>query len=275
MDSFKSQYGTIFNADCVELMKTMHDNGDKVDLIVTSPPYDDLRTYNGSSSWTYEKFKEVADGMVSVLADGGVIVWVVGDACINGSETGTSFRQALYFMQVGLNLHDTMIFEKNSSTFPARSNGNRYTQIFEYMFVLSKGKPKTAHLICDKPNKWAGHTSWGDTVIYNKDGTRKNQGKIKKVPEFSPRTNIWKYTTGFNGRKGHPAQFPDKLVADHILTWTNPGDVVFDPMVGSGTTAISAIRTGRKFVACEIDREYFSICTKYVNLEIEKAELQK
>lgn len=264
----ETKSGRLFRGDCESVMDKMIEDGTKVDLIVTSPPYDNLRTYNDSSSWNFEKFQSIADRIGKVLADGGVCVWVVGDASVNGSETGTSLRQALYFVDtVGLKLHDTMIYEKNSSTFPARRDGNRYTQIFEYMFVFSKGKPRVGHLICDKPNKWAGHTSWGDQVIYESDGSRKNLGKVRPVPDFSPRTNIWKYTVGFNGRKGHPAQFPDKLAEDHILTWTDAGDLVFDPFLGSGTTAIAAIRHGRKYIGSEIDPEYFSMCERYVKEE--------
>lgn len=261
--------GVIYLSDCRKVMDRMISNGEKVDLIVTSPPYDSLRDYNNSSSWNFDIFTDIADKIGNVLSDGGVLVWVVGDATINGSETGTSFRQALYFTDVvGLKLHDTMIYEKNSSTFPAKRNGNRYTQIFEYMFVFVKGnKPRVANLICDKPNKWAGHTSWGNQVVYEKNGEKKDIGKIKPVPDFSPRNNIWKYTTGFNGRKGHPAQFPDQLAIDHILSWTNEGDIVFDPFLGSGTTAIAAIRTGRRFIGSEIDAEYFEVAKKYILIE--------
>lgn len=274
MTSKEFSHGTIYLADCIEVMGQLEHNNVQVDLIVTSPPYDDLRTYNESSTWNFEVFKKVADGIGSVLKPGGILVWVVGDATVNGGETGTSMRQALYFMDgVGLKLHDTMIFEKNSSTFPARRNGNRYTQIFEYMFVFVKGKkPCTANLICDKPNKWAGFTSWGNQVIYEKNGEKSDLGKIKPVPDFSPRTNIWKFTTGFNGRKGHPAQFPDQLAIDHILSWTNEGDLVFDPFLGSGTTAIAAIRTNRRYIGTEIDKDYFGICDKYIAAEENKIQ---
>ena len=267
-------HGTIYLADCIEVMKQLEHDNVQVDLIVTSPPYDDLRTYNDSSAWNFDVFKSVADAIDSVLKPGGILVWVVGDATVNGGETGTSMRQTLYFIDsVGLKLHDTMIFEKNSSTFPARRNGNRYTQIFEYMYVFVKGKkPRVANLICDKPNKWAGHTSWGHHVIYEKNGEKADLGKIKPVPDFSPRTNIWKFTTGFNGRKGHPAQFPDQLAIDHILSWTNEGDLVFDPFLGSGTTAIAAIRTNRRYVGAEIDEDYFGVCDKYITAEENKIQ---
>ncbi len=145
-------------------------------------------------------------------------------------------------MSEGFLLHDTMIYKKNSSTFPARKTGNRYTQIFEYMFVFSVGVPKTAKLICDKANKWAGHTSF--------------DGKIPPVPAFSPRNNIWEYATSFNDKTGHPAPFPEKLAEDHILTWSNEGDLVYDPFGGSGTTAKMAIKSNRKWILSEISQEY-------------------
>lgn len=209
----------LYNSDCLDILKIIPENS--IDLTLTSPPYDNLRNYNGNiEQWSFEKFKSIASEIYRITKQGGIVVWVVGDATIKGSETGTSFKQALYFMQCGFNLHDTMIYEKNSSTFPAKSNGNRYTQIFEYMFVFSKGKPKIAHLICDKHNKWAGHKDFS--------------GKLSKpVPEFSPRTNIWKYTTSFNDKTGHPAVFPEKLAEDNILSWSNEGDLVLDPFMGS------------------------------------------
>jgi site-specific DNA-methyltransferase (adenine-specific) len=192
----------IYNENCVGTMQRMESGS--IDLVVTSPPYDNLREYNG-----YEfDFEAIAAELVRVIKPGGVIVWVIGDQVIKGSESGSSFRQALHFMELGLSLHDTMIYEKNSPAYPARADGNRYTQIFEFMFVLSKGKPE-AQLICDKPNKWAGFKDFS--------------GKLKNpVPDFSPRNNIWRYVTSFNGVK-HPAPFPEALAQDHILTWSRGG----------------------------------------------------
>ena len=173
--------------DCLQTMERM-DSG-ILDLVLTSPPYDNLRTYNGYSF----DFEAIAKQLFRVLNKDGILVWVVGDATIKGSESGSSFRQALFFQQLGFKLHDTMIYEKNSPAYPAQAKGNRYTQIFEYMFVFAKGEvPK--QLICDKPNKWAGHKDFS--------------GKLKNpVPDFSPRNNIWRYVTSFNGVK-HPAPFP-------------------------------------------------------------------
>jgi site-specific DNA-methyltransferase (adenine-specific) len=228
--------------NCLDTLSRMPDSF--VDLVVTSPPYDNLRTYNGYSF----DFESIATQLFRVVKDGGVVVWVVGDAVLNGSESGSSFRQALFFMSLGFNLHDTMIYEKNSPSYPARASGNRYTQIFEYMFVFSKGKPKTANLICDKPNKWAGFKDFS--------------GKLKNpVPDFSPRNNIWRFVTSFNGVK-HPAPFPEQLAIDHVLSWSVEGDVVYDPFMGSGTTAKACVLTGRAWLGSEISEEYVEIAEK-------------
>jgi len=233
----------IYNQNCLETLRLMPD--EFIQATITSPPYDDLREYNG---FTFE-FESIAHQLFRVTKHGGVVVWVIGDATKSGSESGTSFRQALFFKQIGFNLHDTMIYEKNSPAYPATRNGNRYTQIFEFMFVFSKGKPK-ANLICDKPNKWAGYKDFA--------------GKLKNpVPEFSPRNNIWKYITSFNGVK-HPAPFPEKLAQDHILTWTDEGDLVYDPFMGSGTTAKMAILNFRNFIGSEISQEYVELANKRI-----------
>ena len=193
---------TIYNEDCLETMSRMDDG--LVDLVVTSPPYDNLRKYNGYSF----DFPQIAKELHRVTKPDGIVVWVVGDATIKGSETGSSFRQALHFMDLGFKLHDTMIYEKNSPAYPASKTSNRYTQIFEFMFVFAKGKVKS-QLIIDKPNKWAGFKDFS--------------GKLKNpVPDFSPRNNIWKFTTSFNGVK-HPAPFPEKLATDHIRSWSAGG----------------------------------------------------
>ena len=261
----------IYNEDCRDTMQRMLKEDVKADLVITSPPYNNLRTYNHSSTWNFDIFKEIAQLLYDVTTDGGIVVWVVGDATINGSETGTSFRQALYFMECGFKLHDTMLFEKNSSSFPAKRTGNRYTQIFEYMFVFSKGKPKTAHLICDKENKWKNFTNWGKNTNYNKDGELIPTNNIKPVPEFSPRNNIWKYTVGFNINEGkHPAVFPYQLAEDHLKTWSNEGDLVFDPFTGSGTTASAALCNNRRFIGCEIDKTYFSFIPNNIQKRYER-----
>jgi DNA modification methylase len=240
----------IYCGDCCNLLKKI--DNEIVDLIVTSPPYNNLRNYEG---YVFD-FENIAKEIYRVIKQHGVVVWVVGDEVVNGSETGTSFKQALYFKKIGFNIHDTMIYQKNSSAFPARRNGNRYTQIFEYCFVFSKGKPKTHNLICDKKNKWAGHTNWGNNTQYNKKGELIKTNNIKPVPDYSVRNNIWKYTVGFNDKTGHPAVFPEALAKDHILTWSTPGDLILDPFCGSGTTLKMSYITNRKYIGIDISQKY-------------------
>ena len=259
------ELNNIYNCDCRDGLKQLEDNS--VDLTVTSPPYDSLRTYQDDEfAWNFDIFKEVADELYRVTKPGGVVVWVVGDEVVNGGETGTSFRQALYFQEVGFKIHDTMIYEKNSSTFPAKANSKRYSQIFEYMFVFTKGKIRgDIKLIADKRNKWAGWTNWGTKTQYDKEGNLVQSKKnIKPTPEFSLRTNIWKYTVSFNDKTGHPAVFPEKLAEDHILSWTNEGDVVLDPFMGSGTTAKMAMLNKRNYIGFEKNEEYWAVSLKRV-----------
>jgi len=231
----------VFNENCIETMAKMPN--EFIDCVITSPPYDDLREYDGYSF----DFKNVACQLFRILKHDGVLVWVVGDQTKNGSESGTSFKQALYFKEIGFKLHDTMIYEKNSPRFPAHRNGNRYTQIFEYMFIFTKGKP-VANLIIDKPNKWAGFKDWS--------------GKMKNpVHEYGVRNNIWHYVTSFNSY-GHPAPFPLNLAKDHIRTWTNENDLIYDPFMGSGTVAVAALELNRNYIGSEISPNY---CTMIKN----------
>lgn len=252
----------IINDNCLNILKELDSN--YIDLVITSPPYDNLRDYKGFEL----DLPEIIKGLFRIIKDGGVIVWVVGDATIKGSESGTSFKQALLFMEHGFLLHDTMIYEKNTSSFPAKRNGNRYTQIFEYMFIFSKGKPKTTNLICDKPNKWAGHKNWGINTNRLKNGKLKETTDIKPVPEFSPRNNIWKYNIGkgFNSSDKesheHPAIFPEKLAEDHILSWSNENDIILDIFSGSGTTCKMAKKNKRNYIGIDISEEYCKLAER-------------
>ncbi len=258
------KYGkyNIMLGDCEKVMEDMIANGISVDLTVTSPPYDDLRSYEGTLSWNFEKFKRLAKLLFDITRDGGVVVWVVGDKTVNGNKTLTSFRQALYFQEIGFNFYDNIIYEKNSSSFPQPQKSKRYSDVYEYCFVLTKGKIRQdIELLCDKPNKWAGHTNWGKLSRYEKDG--KTQGKedfIKPVPQFSKRNNIWKYSTAVEVDKNeHPAKMPEKLATDHVLSWSVQGDIVFDPFMGSGTTGKSAMSNGRDFIGIGVVGKYYDI----------------
>lgn len=248
--------------DCLEIMKDIQ-NG-SIDMIITSPPYDNLRVYKNAVEWNFSIFQEIAKELYRVLKKGGVLVWIIGDSTVNGTESGSSFKQALYFKELGFNIHDTMIYEKNTSTFPARTNGIRYTQIFEYMFVFSKGRPCTANLICDKKNKWGGVTTWGASWNRNKADVLVKGDKKTTIKEYSPRNNIWCYKVGRGNNKGkggikdHPAVFPLDLAKDHIKTWSLEGDLVLDPFMGSGTTGIACKELNRNFIGIEIVEDYFN-----------------
>ena len=250
---------TIICGDNVQTLATFPDGS--IDFTVTSPPYDNLRTYNGFT-WDFEA---LARQLYRATKQGGVVVWVVGDATVNGSETGTSFRQALYFMECGFNLHDTMIYEK-AGTLPSQ---NRYTQEFEFMYVFSKGAPKTFNPIMDRVNKWGGHSTFGKSSFRGKDGTLKVSGK-REVNKIGKRSNIWRYANGFGFGQSdksayeHPATFPEALARDHILSWSNPGDIVLDPFIGSGTTAKMAKETGRHWIGIDISDEYCELAKRRV-----------
>lgn len=225
---------------------------DSIDLTVTSPPYDEIRDYDG---YDFD-FESVAKELYRVTKKGGIVVWVVADQVINGSESGTSFRQALYFKEVGFNLHDTMIYNKNGQKFPSMS---RYDQRFEYMFVLSKGKPKTYNLIriYNPASKIASfpHTERGKNgILKNVIYKKKNHWKLKG--------NVWLYDIGFYKSSKdkiafkHPAIFPEKLVKDHITSWSNENDTILDPFLGSGTTSKMAELLNRNSIGIDISHDY-------------------
>lgn len=250
----------------VDVIKTFPDNS--IDLTVTSPPYDNMRSYKGKvdkdvnyNGYSFP-FEELAKELYRVTKEGGVVVWVVADGTDeNGGETGTSFKQALYFQSLGFNIHDTMIYEKNGAPFPSK---NRYYQVFEYMFVFSKGKPKTSNLLRDRKNRWAGASNWGKKTHRGKDDELvETEGYV--VADVGIRFNIWKinngkgFTTKDDDAFKHPAMFPEKLAEDHILTWSNEGDVVLDPFMGSGTTGKMAYLNKRNWLGIEINEEYCKI----------------
>lgn len=247
----------IICGDNIEIMKQIPDN--YIDLTVTSPPYDNLRSYNGFSF----SFEQVAKELYRITKNGGVVVWIVGDSTVKGSESGTSFKQALYFKEIGFNLHDTMIYQAEKIPL----NHNRYEQKFEYMFVLSKGKPKTFNPIMincvhagDKLTATFRHTGKQTQTAHNEGNVKNN--KIKG--------NVWFYNTGFMKTTKdkyayeHPAMFPEQLANDHIISWSNPGDLIFDPFNGSGTTCKMAKLNDRNYIGVDISDEYCQIAEQRV-----------
>lgn len=266
--------GKIINDNCIKFMKKLPDNC--IDLTVTSPPYDDLRDYENKLVWDYNTFRKVARELYRVTKNGGVVVWVIGDKTDKGNKSLTSFKHALYFQEIGFNMYDVIIYEKAGSGPP---HPKRYFNSFEYMFVMSKGNPKTVNLLQDKKNSCAGMTTYSDITRREKDGSLTNKGR-KVINEYGIRTNVWRYNNGkgFSSKDKiayeHPAIFPEKLVEDHIKSWSNPGDVVFDPFGGSGTTAKVSIELDRKWIYVELVEKYCDVAKQRIENMEENLDVQ-
>lgn len=251
----------LIQGDCLEKMRGIP--AGSVDLTITSPPYDNLRTYNGNNTlWGEHVWRAVLADLYRVTKDGGVVVWVVGDATIKGSETGTSFKQALHAMECGFRLHDTMIWNKGGFAAPCKT---RYGACFEYMFVFSKGAPTAVNKIRDRKNKKRA----GERLYRQKrlpDGSFETREREVIRAEYGQRFNVWEMppVQSSKERTGHPAQFPEALARDHVLSWSNPGDTVLDPFMGSGSTGVACVNTGRNFIGIELDPDYFAIAEKRI-----------
>ena len=252
---------SIIEGNCVEVMKSFDDN--VIDLTVTSPPYDDLRSYKG---YVFP-FEDIAKELYRITKSGGVLVWVVADATIDATETGTSFRQSLYFKEIGFTLHDTMIFRKKNPI--PQIYRKRYNNEFEYMFVLSKGVVKTHNpIMVDCMH--AGLELNGTTYKNYSKNEQTREKMAKPVKDKKIKGNIWEYVVGKKQEdqeaKGHPAPFPCELVRDHIKSWTNQGDVVFDPMCGSGTTPRVAAEMNRNYIGIDISHQYCELARKRIKI---------
>jgi site-specific DNA-methyltransferase (adenine-specific) len=244
----------IYHSDCIFLMRSMADKS--VDLTVTSPPYDDLRNYQGY----YFDYETIVKELFRVTKNGGVVVWVVGDKIKNGNRSLTSFKHALFFQECGFNVHDIMIYKKKNTPF---MRSNAYTNCYEFMFVFSKGKPNTFN-----PMKERTVRQGFEMVVHNKGADAVNRKVLKELKSEKTKTNIWEYAVGLHGSTSdkeafkHPAIFPEKLAEDHILSWSNEGDIVFDPMCGSGTTCKMAKKHKRLYIGCDISEEYVNVAKK-------------
>lgn len=254
----------ILYGDCVERMGEPWASTGSIPLVVTSPPYDDLRTYGGHS-WDFET---TALELYRVLCDGGVCCWNVGDSVVDGSETLTSAKQKIFFREIGFRIHDTMIYEKTNFSQPSH---NRYHQLFEYVFVLSKGRPRTFNPIKDKRNIWSGTGTFGRNTQRGTDGRMVN--KVRNIIEpFGMRGNVWRGNT--RGQEDicqstdHPAMMPKWLARDLIISWSNPGDTVLDPFAGSGTTGRAALEQGRKAILIEINEDYLPVIERSCNVTL-------
>ena len=258
---YETPLGKLYHGDCLQIMPEL----EPVDLVVTSPPYDNLRDYGGCVF----DFKKTACCLRNIVKNGGVIVWIVGDATYNGSETGTSFRQALYFKEIGFNIHDTMIYQKNCYPFPPK---NRYYQQFEYMFIFSRDTPNTSNLLrCESGNKKRKSTQ------RNKNGTTEkfiSEGHTDRIMD-----NVWHEDVGYMRTTKdkiafqHPAIFPESLCFKHIKTWSNENDIVLDIMCGSGTTCKISEKLNRKWIGIEIEEKYCEISAKRIEAERKQLKL--
>lgn len=250
----------LFHGDCRELLDGMIQNNLIVNMVMTSPPYDNIKNYDNTNAWDFEVFKSVADRLYKVVCNGGVIIWVVADKTDKGSESGTSMKQALYFKEIGFNIHDTMIYRK-INYMPL--NHNRYEQAWEYMFCFSKGKPNTFNPI-KIPCKYAGTEKWGATRFYKTDDDElTNVGDKKIIHDEKLHENVFEYRIGSTNETKkfkHPAMYPLQLVKDQIQSWTNEGDIVLDPFMGAGTTGQACVELNRNFIGCEIVDKYFNMC---------------
>jgi len=254
----------LMQGDCLEMMKQIPDGS--VNLTVTSPPYDNLRTYNGNNEqWGEGVWRNVLLDLYRLTSEGGVVVWIVADATVKGSETGSSFKQALWAISCGFNLHDTMIWRKSNFSNPSST---RYHQTFEYMFIFSKGKPKIFNPIKDRKNIYGGQTTRGQNSVRQVDGSLKKIPK-KVYSDCGMRHNVWDINTSGQAMEkvDHPAPFPVSLATDHILSWSNGGNTVLDPFMGSGTTGVAAKRNGRNFIGIELDENYFNIAKGRIDAE--------
>lgn len=258
---YQDDSARIYHADCREVLPQIN-----ADLCVTSPPYDKLRDYEGCE-WNFEIFQSIAQ-ILNVSVEN--IVWIVGDSSIDGGESGTSFKQALYFMYIGYKLHDTMIWQKNNFSMPSSKHG-RYHQMFEYMFVLKKDKIPF-NPIKDVKNVTAGQPPMGKNTKRNTDGKMSIERPRNIVSEYGMRTNVWKTNT--TGQENpckaieHPATFPLRLAYDHIVTWSTPGQCILDPFMGSGTTLRAAKDAGRNAIGIEITERYCEIAANRMSQEV-------
>jgi len=253
----RMEINKIYNENCLNTMARMEDNF--IDLTVTSPPYDNLRDYKGFDF----SFKDIARELYRITKKGGVVVWVVGDKIKKGNKSLTSFKQGLYFQSIGFNMHDVMIYQKKNTPF---MRSNAYTNCYEFMFVLAKGKPKTFN-----PLKVPTVRNGLEKVVTNKKADGVNNKVLKELKKEKTRINIWQYAVGLGGSTKdrfafqHPAIFPEQLVKDHIISWSNENDIVYDCFMGSGTTAKMAKINNRNYIGSEISDEYCKIIEQRLN----------
>jgi DNA modification methylase len=264
----KSKLGSfvINKTHCAEssvALKKLPDNC--IDIVVTSPPYDRIRDYNGFEC----NLHNIGEQLSRVLKDGGIIVMVIQDQTKDFGKSLTTFRTILDWCDnFNLKLFETVIYKKHGA------EGAWWTKRFrvdhEYIPVFLKGK-RPAYFTKEHlkiPSKHAGKTMTGCATRLTNGSTLKS--KKLKINPTKCRGTIWDYVTCGDGGKlkhEHPATFPDKIPVDFIETFCPPGGIVLDPFMGSGTTALAALNLGRNFLGFDISNEYVSLANKRVDLE--------
>ncbi len=260
----------IINADCIKATARLPANS--IDLVMFSPPYDGIRDYK--KGWIFD-FPALGKNLYRLVKDGGVCAVVINDGTQDFAKSLTSFRLVLNWCDTaGWRLFETCIYQRDGN--PGAWWKRRFRVDHEYIFLFLKGKkPKTF----DKeplmvPSKHAGR-------IYS--GTdRLTSGKFKKidhkpVKRMKCRGTVWKYPTsnteGNRTKLQHPATYPDPLAQDIIQCFSEPGDTVLDPMCGSGTTCVMAMKMKRQYMGIDINEEYCQIARKRLWQEAPSAEL--
>lgn len=252
----------LFNDDCVNILKQLPDNA--LDMVITSPPYDNLRTYNNSSVWNFDIFKIIANELFRTMKDGGVLCWVVNDKMKNGNKTLTSFKQALYFQDIGFNFRDNLIWKKDTFSYVGGINTS-YPDVYENVFIISKNKIKKFYPIKDRKCKYYGvKENYTMHTLPNGDKIKQKKNKTYVYPEYGIRFNVWDINAE-KSKQNHPAVFPLSLPKDLIKSWSNEGDLILDPFMGSGTTGVACKELNRDFIGIEIDKQYFEIAKERID----------
>lgn len=258
-----SVMGHLSIADAIEHASTLA--SDSVDLVLFSPPYDGVRDYRGN--WTLD-LPALGSELLRVVKDGGFAVMVIADGTKNQRKSMTTFRTAVAWEDAGWSLFESVIYSRDGR--PGAWWATRFRVDHEHILMFYKGKrprPVTHHDGLRVPSKHAGK-KWTGTQRLT-DGTLVKTSAT--VAADKCRGTIWHYATsnseGNRTKAKHPATFPDALARDVILALSAPGDVVYDPMMGSGTSVVIAAQEGRRWLGNDFFAEYVEIAQQRLAVE--------
>lgn len=258
----------LLTGDACEILPTIRESS--VDLTVFSPPYDGLRDYKGKPSFD---MAVLGREILRVTKEGGVCCMVIQDATKNGAKSLTSFRTACLFADLGWRLFECCIYSR--AGVPGAWWTKRFRVDHEYIFIFTRGDglprrfDKTSLMV---ESKYAGITAGG-----TKRTTKGDFVAIKKtvISPLKCRGTIWHYAASNTERNKtkseHPATYPDSLARDIISCFSKEGDLVLDPMMGSGTTGIASVNMGRRFLGIEISVQYMEIAKRRFRAECVQA----